>query len=272
MEPSVAHQRAFGNATQKPSLVQMFAKEFGSCPMGQIPIHHASKHNYNLGTNEFIMKKEAGYTKKFATPQTLSGIETHQHAALYTTGSFLGFSTTINVWQPYVEKASEFSLSQLWLISSRTSRGTPRNTIEAGWQVYPALYGGYQPRLFVYWTADGYNKTGCYNLKCPGFVQVSNTIVLEGVLAQSTSGSSQQELEFLVFQFRLGATEVASGGEIYYDKTVKQDFKLYDATSLGQWIVAAPGCYNVGDPTYNDTNWATFFFFGGPGYNPASCP
>ncbi|XP_024530702.1 uncharacterized protein LOC9645944 [Selaginella moellendorffii] len=255
MEPSVAHQRAFGNATQKPSLVQMFAKEFGSCPMGQIPIHHASKHNYNLGTNEFIMKKEAGYTKKFATPQTLSGIETHQ--------------------------------------------------------------------------ADGYNKTGCCNLKCPGFVQVSNTIVLEGVLAQSTSKSSQQELEFLVFQdqktknwwlrlagtyvgywrdsflqdFRLGATEVASGGEIYYDKmngvrhtrtqmgsgrfpsasfryaayhrkiqTVKQDFKLYDATSLGRWIVAAPGCYNVGDPTYNDTNWATFFFFGGPGYNPASCP
>ncbi|EFJ28855.1 hypothetical protein SELMODRAFT_92572, partial [Selaginella moellendorffii] len=102
-----------------------------------------------------------------------------------TTGSFLGFSTTINVWQPYVEKASEFSLSQLWLISSRTSRGIPRNTIEAGWQ------------------ADGYNKTGCCNLKCPGFVQVSNTIVLEGVLAQSTSKSSQQELEFLVFQVSL---------------------------------------------------------------------
>ncbi|CAN0878099.1 hypothetical protein LINGRAHAP2_LOCUS12291 [Linum grandiflorum] len=29
------------------------------------------------------------------------------------------------------------------------------------------------PSIFAYWTIDGYGKSGCYNLDCPGFVQTS---------------------------------------------------------------------------------------------------
>src|SRR5262249_48855908 len=53
-------------------------------------------------------------------------------------------------------------------------------TVEGGWQVYPGKYGTYNTVLFIYWTADGYKNTGCYNLDCAGFVQVNNSVSLGG--------------------------------------------------------------------------------------------
>ncbi|XP_024530699.1 uncharacterized protein LOC9645939 [Selaginella moellendorffii] len=107
-----------------------------------------------------------------------------QHAVAFVRGKFRGFKTTINIWKPRVEQPREFSLSQFWLISSYDRHGVPRSTMEAGWQ------------------ADGYNSTGCYNLGCDGFVQVSSSIVLGGAISSrtSTAGSTQVEAEFLVFQ------------------------------------------------------------------------
>ncbi|EFJ17631.1 hypothetical protein SELMODRAFT_92536 [Selaginella moellendorffii] len=125
-----------------------------------------------------------------------------QHAVAFVRGKFRGFKTTINIWKPRVEQPREFSLSQFWLISSYDRHGVPRSTMEAGWQIYPSLYGGDDPRLFVYWTADGYNSTGCYNLGCDGFVQVSSSIVLGGAISSrtSTAGSTQSHKVVCVLQ------------------------------------------------------------------------
>ncbi|EOA32496.1 hypothetical protein CARUB_v10015776mg, partial [Capsella rubella] len=55
--------------------------------------------------------------------------------------------------------------------------------------------------LFTYWTADGDNKTGCYNTLCPGFVQVSSKFAL-GTLAKpvSTYNGEQYILRVIIFQ------------------------------------------------------------------------
>jgi hypothetical protein len=56
--------------------------------------------------------------------------------------------------------------------------GSTLQTAEVGWQVYPQKYGNSYPTLFIYWTADGYNRTGCYNLDCSAFIQ---TILLPSI-------------------------------------------------------------------------------------------
>ena len=62
----------------------------------------------------------------------LSPIE--QHAIAYVEGDkYYGAKATINVWQPKIEQANEFSLSQLWILGG--SFGQDLNSIEAGWQV-----------------------------------------------------------------------------------------------------------------------------------------
>lgn len=61
-----------------------------------------------------------------------------------------GAKASINVWSPNVSTSSEFSLSQIWIISGTFD--TDLNSIEAGWQVSSELYGDNKPRFFTYWT------------------------------------------------------------------------------------------------------------------------
>lgn len=74
----------------------------------------------------------------------------HEHAVAFVNGNqYYGAKASMNVWTPAVTDAYEFSLSQLWVISG--SFGNDLNTIEAGWQVSPELYGDGYPRFFTYW-------------------------------------------------------------------------------------------------------------------------
>ncbi|GKC42624.1 hypothetical protein Tco_1060346 [Tanacetum coccineum] len=50
-----------------------------------------------------------------------------------------------------------------------------KGTVKFGWHVIPSMHKDNAPRLFNYWTPDGYNS-GCYNLLCLGFVQISNKV------------------------------------------------------------------------------------------------
>jgi Neprosin/Neprosin activation peptide len=101
----------------------------------------------------------------------------HQYAHAYRTGDNWGAQSILNVWGPYTERASEFSLSQIWVVRGS---GRTRETVEAGWQKYRDLYGDYRPRLFIYFTPDNYGTGGCYNLTCSAFVQVSNSVYIGG--------------------------------------------------------------------------------------------
>jgi len=104
-----------------------------------------------------------------------------------------GLTDGNNLWSPPVPSPEIFSLSQLWEIGAN---GSETQTAEAGWQVYPALYGIKKAALFIYWTADGYNNTGCYNLTCPAFVQTnSNWILGAGFTHYSALGGGQYEID-----------------------------------------------------------------------------
>ncbi|XP_023638826.1 uncharacterized protein LOC111830586 [Capsella rubella] len=76
-------------------------------------------------------------------------------------------------------------------------------SISAGWIVNPGINKS-QSSVFTYWTADGSNQTGCFNLQCPGFIHVSSKFAV-GVLAQPVSiyGGEQYHLEVNIYQDHL---------------------------------------------------------------------
>ena len=105
----------------------------------------------------------------------------------------IGIADGNNLWSPPVKSNQYFSLSQLWEVGAN---GSLVQTAETGWQVYPALYGISKAALFIYWTADGYNHTGCYNLSCPAFVQTNNSWILGGGFTHySSQGGTQYEID-----------------------------------------------------------------------------
>jgi hypothetical protein len=98
---------------------------------------------------------------------------THYYARGFQFVDNFGGDAWLNVWSPTVA-TSEMSLSQLWVVGSE---GDGKQTVEAGWQVYPDKWSSDKAALFIFYTTKNYSD-GCYNVECSGFVQVANNVYL----------------------------------------------------------------------------------------------
>ncbi|KAL3516631.1 hypothetical protein ACH5RR_023533 [Cinchona calisaya] len=149
----------------------------GECPDATIPIRRTKREDSmrkntikKYGTKKFnIIPYPSLPDIKFANQVGL------EHVIAFVEDKFYGAKGTINVWKPQIQIQDECSLSGIWLLGGSD---TGLNSIQAGWMVYPKLFGDNNTRFFIYWTRDGYNSTGCYNLQCSGFVQVTKQMAL----------------------------------------------------------------------------------------------
>ncbi|KAL5196689.1 hypothetical protein ABZP36_000201 [Zizania latifolia] len=173
----------------------------GRCPEGTVPIRRTKKDDLLRASS---LRQ---YGRKWHPTLNLMSIDPnmlnesgHQHAIAFVDGDkYYGTKATINVWEPKIQQPNEFSLSQLWILGG--SFGDGLNSIEAGWQVSPYLYGDNNTRLFTYWTSDGYQATGCYNLFCSGFIQTSSEIAMgASIFPVSNYGGSQYEISILIWK------------------------------------------------------------------------
>ncbi|CAL5096854.1 unnamed protein product [Urochloa decumbens] len=173
---------------EEEALPQAWRRSGESCPEGTIPVRRTTEADVLRASSvsRFGMKARGrGFPRRDSTGGG------HEHAVGYVSGGqFYGAKASLNVWPAQVASPSEFSLSQIWVISG--TFGNDLNTIEAGWQVSPQLYGDNNPRFFTYWTDDAYRETGCYNLHCSGFVQTSNRIAIGAAISPISSYAGRQ--------------------------------------------------------------------------------
>ncbi|KAG2616668.1 uncharacterized protein LOC120664258 isoform X2 [Panicum virgatum] len=181
------------------ALPQVWRRSGESCPEGTIPVRRTTEAEVLRASSvgRFGMKARGGGGGFARRDSTGSG---HEHAVGYVSGGqFYGAKASLNVWPAQVASPAEFSLSQIWVISG--AFGNDLNTIEAGWQVSPQLYGDNNPRFFTYWTDDAYRETGCYNLHCSGFVQTSSRVAIGAAISPiSSSGGRQFDITVLIWK------------------------------------------------------------------------
>ncbi|XP_023643215.1 uncharacterized protein LOC17896230 isoform X2 [Capsella rubella] len=124
---------------------QLWSLSGESCPEGTIPIRRTTE-------QDMLRASSAGrFGRKLRRARRDSTSNGHEHAVGYVTGrQYYGAKASINVWSPRVTSQYEFSLSQIWVIAGSFTHDL--NTIEAGWQISPELYGDTFPRFFTYWT------------------------------------------------------------------------------------------------------------------------
>ncbi|CAL5066522.1 unnamed protein product [Urochloa decumbens] len=187
------------NAGEKPML-QMWHRN-GRCPEGTVPIRRTKKDDLLRASSarRYGRKRHTVPNPLSVDPNMLSE-GGHQHAIAYVEGDkYYGAKATINVWEPKIQQANEFSLSQLWILGG--SFGEDLNSIEAGWQVSPDLYGDNNTRLFTYWTSDAYQATGCYNILCSGFIQINSEIAMgASIFPISNYAGSQYDISILIWK------------------------------------------------------------------------
>jgi hypothetical protein len=180
--------------------------EFGNrveCEEGTIPMRRVTLEDVTRfkTLREFFQKGPDGAGQSPSVPPP--SIQGHAHAYGYQQNiNNIGGSVNLNLWDPSVNSVAGqiFSLSQLWY-----EGGSPVQTVESGWQVFPQMWNTNGAVLFIYWTADGYWSTGCYNLSCPGFVQTGHNVVLGAPNWTTYSVSGGNQAVFLLrWQFYQG--------------------------------------------------------------------
>ncbi|XP_020113738.1 uncharacterized protein LOC109727923 [Ananas comosus] len=116
-----------------------------------------------------------------------------RHWAVYQTDfEFYGTRVELNVYGAPNIKSNQVTASAASLSNGLDGPPENFNTVQAGWQVNPARYHDYDVHFFTYWTADGYNSTGCFDLLCKGFVLDNSSQLVPGdTLIPSTYGGPQ---------------------------------------------------------------------------------
>ncbi|KAG2287967.1 hypothetical protein Bca52824_047571 [Brassica carinata] len=169
----------------------------GECPENTIPIKRITKEDLLRidDIKNYGKKLNISQPHQFYQPTDTSVDNGHEYAITYVNGGpYRGTKAQINVWKPRIE-AGESSISQISIIGGKFDAGL--NSIQAGSHVHPALYGDDNPRFFIYWTRDNYQNTGCYNLRCPGFVQINKKLT-PGYLLTPISTYNGPQVKFTI--------------------------------------------------------------------------
>ncbi|KAL6876333.1 hypothetical protein ACP4OV_012905 [Aristida adscensionis] len=169
-------------------VVQAWHAAGETCPDGTVAIRRTTEEDLLRASSLRRYGRKPAARRGVRRDSMSSG---HEHAVVYVNSErYYGAKASVNVWSPRIGDPSEFSLSQIWVISG--SFGNDLNTIEAGWQVSPELYGDSNPRFFTYWTTDSYQETGCYNHNCRGFVQTTNKIAIGAAITPASVYNGRQ--------------------------------------------------------------------------------
>ncbi|KAK1300789.1 hypothetical protein QJS10_CPB13g00149 [Acorus calamus] len=161
--------------------------EFEGCPAGFVPIRRITKEELVTSKNLLNVFREESVKNRWAYVGTLHD------------GEFYGAQATLSVSNLSSIQLGQSSHAQIWVINGEADPNKI-NTVQAGWHVLPQLYGDSLSRFFVYWTADYYQSTGCYNLRCSGFVQLNPRITPGMELIVSSAEAHVNELTLSIFQ------------------------------------------------------------------------
>ena len=230
-------------------------------PEGTIPVRRLTVENLARfrTLREFLQKSPSGGSLPPTTGSAAAGggslppiaaavAATHRWAHAYQAVNNLGGASFINVWDPAIGANQIFSLAQHWYAAGS---GSGLQTAEVGWQIYPQHYGNTNPVFFIYWTADNYGSTGCYNLSCPAFVQTNNKWAIGGALSPwSASGGVQKEIKFAYFLHQ-NNWWLYAGGETGADAVGYYPTSLY----RGGALTTQASSIDYGGETVGTTSW-----------------
>ncbi|KAF8400309.1 hypothetical protein HHK36_013606 [Tetracentron sinense] len=171
--PKGLFDKASSSSVEQPSNVM--PSEIGlknRCPPGSVPIRRTRKEDLirvkqNPSDFQPLTDRASGHT---FTSNYVNSVPYHGAGAL------------IAVYNPTILN-DQFSSAVMWI---QNGEKNTLNSIQVGWTVNHALHGDNRTRLFTYWTVDGYQRTGCFDTRCPGFVQVS-TEMAPGLAFENTS-------------------------------------------------------------------------------------
>ncbi|KAK7291128.1 hypothetical protein RIF29_06035 [Crotalaria pallida] len=173
LKPSFQHGRTTLDENQSSATLLI---EEDLCPIGTVPIRRTTK-------DDLIRLKHLSNNNGMLTEE----VEGSQFAAVNLNGAdrYYGIKGNINTYNPTVASKEQMSGAYISLAKGPS-------------QVYPKIQGDVQTYFFIAWE-NKQNQTGCYNLQCPGFVQIDNHFHIGSpITSTSTFGGQQFEMSVAI--------------------------------------------------------------------------
>jgi hypothetical protein len=159
--------------------------------------------------------------------------EIHRHSYGSQPVTNFGGNSWLDLWSP----AGDFSISQHWYYGTAEEQST--QTLEGGWRkdTYDDPNTDVST-LFIYWTADWYKTTGCWNLECPAFVQINNNWYLGGIWDHYSTMDGEQwgfQMQWKLYQgnwwlFLRGPGDIEAVG--YYPTSIYNSGQLSQNSNM----------------------------------------
>jgi hypothetical protein len=164
------------------------------CDPGTVPIRRTTASDLARfsSLDAFLSKGRTGGHLP-SQQQDAPNISGYEYAAQGQAVTNWGMQLFLNIWDPSLGTTGIHSISQMWVANLT---GGTTETAEAGLTVDHGKFNDNNNHLFIYWTADNYAHTGCYDLDCSGFVQTNNSVTLGGYYSPvSTTTGTQHYIE-----------------------------------------------------------------------------
>ncbi|KHN13667.1 hypothetical protein glysoja_039244 [Glycine soja] len=161
-------QKSIGKTSVKKSPTRpLLVLQKDQCPTGTVPIRRTTKDD---------LIREKSFLNYHIMTQDIPGVHIAEVSLSSLYGPYYGVIGSNNVFNPRVSRKDQVSSSHLWVQNGPVEAA---NKIAAGWH------------------SDNFERTGCYNIRCSGFVQISKVNYLgTHVNNYSTYGGTQ--LEFII--------------------------------------------------------------------------
>ncbi|CAN8274147.1 unnamed protein product [Cochlearia groenlandica] len=199
LEPTTLPEWITNNNISDKADPLQFLQEDITCPDGTVIVKRTTMQEL-INAQRL---RSAGFNgpKHFITERNNNDVTGKYYAASveYGPSSFTGVKGKLNLWDTQVSP-DQYTLSYIAVAGGAQERFS---TIFVGWMVNPSRYHMAEDhvRLYTFWS--GHNNPGCYDMTCPGFVQVSKKIP-PGVFVTPASiyNGDQYELNLTLYQDR----------------------------------------------------------------------
>ncbi|XP_004488864.3 protein neprosin-like [Cicer arietinum] len=164
-----------------------YAIEKVRCPKETVPIRRITKDDLISGKSLF---------NDHVLTQTNSLSHSTHLFLIRVAGPYYGVSGTTSVYNPNISPG-QTSASYLY-VENGVAGDT--NKIVVGWHVSPQLYNNTATHIYSYWMSNNF-KSGCYNILCSGFVQLSRKYYLGArIIPISIYGGTMTEMPITLIQ------------------------------------------------------------------------
>ncbi|CAK9310952.1 unnamed protein product [Citrullus colocynthis] len=171
MKPTTTPKGLIGDTSKVKRLLQDLPN-INSCPPGSVPIRRTTREDL-IAARSFKPLWSDQATDNLRPSTTIDAAGYHL-ATLNYRAKVYGAKSQINVWNP-IPSVDQYSSARCGCLKALEINRTPYKLVGEYATVQPKVFQNVT-RLSTYWTADGYQNTGCYDQLCRGFIQIDSRI------------------------------------------------------------------------------------------------